>query len=75
VLFFTSRLVTRFHNFLPSQFAKLNDIVSSIEGFTKVATNKVTQPLIDLNSIMTGAVRLFELAFHRGQAQRRKNDG
>jgi len=75
VLFFTSRLVTRFHNFLPSQFAKLNDIVSSIEGFTKVATNKVTQPLIDLNSIMTGAMRLFELAFHRGQAQRRKNDG
>lgn len=74
VLFFTTRLVSRFHNFLPPQFARLNQIFSSVEGFARVTTDKITHPLIDLNSLITGAIRLFELAFHRGQAQRRKND-
>jgi ABC-type dipeptide/oligopeptide/nickel transport system permease subunit len=72
VSIFTSRLVSRFHNFLPPQFARLNKIVTSGEGFARVASDKVTQPLIDLNSIVAGAIRLLELAFHRGQAQRRK---
>ncbi len=74
LLVFTSRLVRRFHNFLPPQFARLNMIISSVEGFTQASTKKVTQPLIDLNSFTAGVIRLLELAFHRNQTQRRKND-
>lgn len=74
VLFFTSRLVRKFHRFLPPQFARLNDLITSIQGLAEISTSQVTDRLITLKSTKAGVFRLLELAFRRNQAQRRKND-
>jgi uncharacterized BrkB/YihY/UPF0761 family membrane protein len=73
VLFFTSRLVSRFHHFLPPQFARLNSLINSVQQFSDDSCGKVTRPMITIKSIAAGAVRLLGLAFHRDQARRSKN--